>query len=170
MVLLFLSVVAPQDDNIPIAAFVLVWPVVRWSTLGTREGRYCTGSLVFSSAYPLRQLGVVWLAGAILALLASSGLMLRLLLGGSSAQAAVLMTGALFIPALALCLGVWSGTDRLFQVVYLLWWYTAVSGKTELNFMGTTPETVIAGNSPRYLILAAGLLLVAFVGRWRQDK
>ena len=33
--------------------------------------------------------------------------------------------GALFIPTLALALGVWSGSGKLFEVVFLVLWYSA---------------------------------------------
>jgi len=75
------------------------------------------------------------------------------------------MAGSLFIPALALCLGVWSRGKRLFEVAHLLLWYLGpVEGVYPLDFAGARLE----GLWP--LHAAAGLLLVAAaaMGRRRQ--
>src|SRR5262249_23650049 len=51
-----------------------IWPILVWSPLGTRESRFDTGGLLFSSARPLlRQLPATWLAGVLLAMATGSG-------------------------------------------------------------------------------------------------
>jgi hypothetical protein len=98
-----------------------IWPLLRWSELGGREARYGTGALVFSAARPLsRQLPAVWASGVLLAMITGGGVAVRLGLAGDWAGLGAWTVGALFIPTLALALGVWSGGGKLFEVVYLL--------------------------------------------------
>jgi hypothetical protein len=151
------------------AAWVL--PLALWSALGTREKRYNTDQLVFSAPHPLsRQLPLAWLAGVAVALVASAGVAGNLVLAGDWAHVLAWGSGALFIPTLALALGVWSGSNKLFEVVYMLWWYAGPINRVEsLDFMGT-------GSAPSlsrvlvYGLFTALLLALALFGRKRQLK
>jgi len=49
----------------------------------------------------------------------------RLLLGGNAAGLFTWLVAALFIPSLALAAGVWTGSGKLFEVLYLSLWYLA---------------------------------------------
>ena len=50
-----------------------------------------------------------------------------------------MVIGALFIPSLALALGIWSGSRKLFEVVYMLWWYAGPINQVDtLDFMGAS--------------------------------
>ena len=144
-------------------------PVSIWSAMGTRESRHQTGALVLSVAHPLRrQFFASWLAGVIVALLAGSSTVVRLLAGGDPGRASAVLVGALFVPSLALALGVWSSTPRLFEVTYLILWYIAMNGAEALDFTGTVaavwqPEITLA-----YLGASGTLLVLALIGRWRQ--
>ena len=73
--------------------------------------------------------------------------------------------GLLFIPSLALALGVWTGGSKAFEVVYALFWYLGVLNKVlELDYAGLyTPA-----NWPVYLALSAMLFAGALLGRKRQ--
>jgi len=151
------------------AAWIL--PLALWSALGTREVRYNTGQLVFSAPHPLsRQFPLMWLAGVILALVAGAGVAVNMILVDDWLHLLAWGTGALFIPSLALALGVWSGSSKLFEVVYMLWWYAGPLNRVEsLDFMG-------AGSQPQLsTVLAYGLftmllLALAVLGRKRQIK
>ena len=70
--------------------------------------------------------------------------------------------GALFIPSLALALGVWSDSSKLFEALYTVWWYVGPLHQVpSLDFVGGSR----ASSSPGlYLILAAGLLLASYSG------
>ena len=71
---------------------------------------------------------------------------------------------ALCVPALALVLGVLSGTNRLFEIVYLTWWYIVLNLGNENAMLNFIP---LANPQAIFVYLAAtGLLLgVAIVGR-----
>jgi hypothetical protein len=140
------------------------WPVLIWSGLGSREARHGTGAMVFSAPHPLnRQLPAAWLAGVVVAAAAGSGVWVTLARTGDNAGLLAWVTAALFIPALAL--GVVSGGSKLFEVLYVAWWYSGpLNGVAGLDFMGARDGALW----PAYLALAWGLLGVAFVGRWWQ--
>lgn len=149
--------------------FSWIFPVLIWSGLGVRESRHATQGLVFSAPYPLRrQLPATWLAGVSVALISAGGIGLRLLFGGEWAHLFAFCVAAGFIPALALALGIWTGTSRTFEIVYLLWWYAIVNGAAEIDFMGTTERALEGGRPLLFLGIALALLILAGVGRYRQ--
>lgn len=150
--------------------FAWIWPLLIWSAMGTREVRHRTEQLVFSAAHPLRrQLAATWLGGVIVAMLAGSGVAVRLALASNWANVLAWTIGALFIPTLALALGVWSGSSKLFEVVYTVLWYVGPVNQVHyLDFMGTSSEAVAVGVPLYYLILTLTLLGLAVVGRRRQ--
>jgi len=149
--------------------FAWIWPILIWSQLGVRESRYFTEPLIFSTPRPLRrQLPAMWLGGVAVALIAASGVLGRLIFSGDISSILVVLVGAMFIPALAFALGVWSGTSRLFELVYLLWWYLLVNGARSLNFMGLNEEALSLGLPFIYLGLTGILLLLGVIGRMRQ--
>ena len=62
-----------------------VWPVFLWSAMGTRESRFRTDQVLFSSPRPLgRQLPALWVAGFLVTIGLASGVLLRLLAAGDS--------------------------------------------------------------------------------------
>jgi hypothetical protein len=149
-----------------------LWPLFIWSPLGTRETRHQTAELVFSSSHPLtRQLPVTWMVGLGVTLLCGSGVGLQLLLSGAWAPLGAWLAGACFIPSLAIALGVWSGTTRLFEIVYLLIWYLGPLHPIDmprLDFMGAADGSLHA-NLPVYVaLLTLALLASCFAGRKRQ--
>jgi len=147
-----------------LAGLAWIWPVLVWSQMGAREARNSTELLVFSSERALyRQLPGVWMAGVLVAMLTGGGLALRLLIGRDTHGLSAWFAAALFIPSLALALGVWSGSSKLFEVIYTVWWYVGpMSHAPGLDFMSATPGS----NAPMFYLLAAGALLVAaYLGR-----
>jgi hypothetical protein len=144
--------------------------VLLWSAMGSRETRFATGQLVFSSARILsRQLPACWTAGVAVALLAGGGAALRLLLAGQTAGLLAWIAAAVFIPALALALGVWSGTGKVFEGLYTALWYIGPMNRVPgLDFTGAANGPRTAHYAIVYLALAAALLIAAFLGRRRQ--
>jgi hypothetical protein len=144
-------------------------PLGLWSALGTREKCHNTDQLIFSAPHPLsRQLPLAWLAGVGVALDAGAGVAVNFLLASDGLHLLAWGTGALFIPSLALALGVWSGSSKLFEVVYMLLWYAGpINRMDSLDFIGA------GSNIPLDRVLLFGLftiLLFAFavIGRRRQ--
>ncbi len=115
---LFAPIEAVQRWLLPLA---WLWPLPLWSEVGARETRHRTRELLFSAPAPvLRQLPAAWLAGVLLALLTGSGALVRL--AAEPALAPGFVAGALFIPSLALLLGILSGSGRAFQIVWMVLW------------------------------------------------
>jgi len=165
---LLLPVESARQYLLP-AAWIL--PLALWSALGTREVRHNTGQIVFSAPHPLsRQFPLTWLAGVAVALAAGGGVAANFILVADWLHLLAWCTGVLFIPTLALALGTWSGSNKLFEVVYMLWWYAGPINRVEsLDFVG-------AGSDPQLsTVLAYGLftmllLGLAGIGRKRQIK
>ena len=147
-----------------------IWPLLIWSAMGTRERRYRTDQLVFSTAHPLRrQLLACWLAGVLVALATGAGTGVRLWIGGEQAGFAGWLSGAFFIPTLALVLGVWSERSMLFEVVYLLLWYLGpANGTPDLDFMGVTGAAGSSHTAALFGFATATLFVLAVIGRKRQ--
>jgi len=170
--LLIGSFVAPAGEpRGKVLAFVWLWPVLIWSAMGTREARDGTGPLIFSSARSLgRQLPAVWTAGVCLALITGAGVGVRSFAARDWTHLFAWLTGAMFIPAMALALGVWSGTSKLFEGLYTALWYAGPLQPTAaLDFMGASPK--LSARIPLYYLVATmALLAAAAFGRRRQIR
>lgn len=147
-----------------------IWPLLIWSAMGTRETRYRTTQLIFSSAHPLRrQLSATLLAGIVVALLAASGVLVRLMLTGNWIGVLALVVGALFIPSLAFTLGVYAGSSKLFEVIYMLVWYSGPVNKVSvLDFTGSSINSGSARMPLIYFICTVVLVGLGVIGRQRQ--
>jgi hypothetical protein len=143
-----------------------VWPLLIWSTLGSREIQDNVQQMTFSSASPLwRQLPAQWLAAFIITLVMGSGAILRLVTDGDIIGVLALLSGAIFIPSLALASGVWSGTSKLFEILYMTIWYIGpIEGLGILDYLGANSN----GNIRFFIPLSIALIAVAFIGRARQ--
>jgi hypothetical protein len=99
----------------------------------------------------------------LVAALTGGGVALHLLFARDIAGLGAWATGALFIPALALALGVTTGSRKFFEALYTAWWYVGpLHHIPRADFMGTT-----AASSTPVGYLAAALLLVLLAYAWR---
>jgi hypothetical protein len=158
---------AVQKIVLPLA---WLWPMLLWSSLGNREIRWDTTGLLFSAARPLgRQLPATWLAGVALAVLTGSGAAIRFLAAGQWDSLGAWMVGALFIPTLALALGLWSCSSKLFEVLYLVLWYIGPMNQVPaMDYTGATPAGLASGMPLVFLGATALLIGAAVMGRRRQ--
>lgn len=150
------------------AAFI--WPILMWSSMGTRETRHRTGQLIFSSPRPLlRQLTAVWISGVGVTALVSAGMGLRLLLGGDIPGVLTWLVGVMFVPTMALAMGVWSGSGKLFEVTYLMLWYGGLlSQGPVIDYVGVIEGTSSSSVPVIFFGITVVLLLLAYFGRrWR---
>jgi ABC-type transport system involved in multi-copper enzyme maturation permease subunit len=144
--------------------FAWLWPMAVWSGMGNRERKNNTSQMVFSSARPvLRQLPAAWLAGVLATAIISAAGAVVCLSNGDLPGLAGWVGAIIFIPALALALGVLSSGSRVFEVVYLIWWYIGPGQKTQgMDFTNGAPQV--------YLLAAVGLLLLSAFWRSRQVR
>jgi hypothetical protein len=150
-----------KDYLLPIA---WLWPLAIWSELGNRERKHSTYQMVFSSARPvLRQLPAAWLAGVLATALFGIAGAVVFLSNGDLPALAGWVGAVVFIPTLALALGVLSSGSRVFEVVYVIWWYLGPFQKSAgMDFTSGAPQV--------YLLAAAGLLLLSAYWRGRQVR
>ena len=149
-----------------ILPYAWAWPVLIWSSIGSREMRHNVQQIAFSSASPLwRQLPAQWIAGLVVTLSAGSGAAIRFVIDGNSTSLIAFLSAALFIPSLALALGVWSNSSKPFEILYITLWYLGPLNKTPgLDFIGAHS----AGYPEFYIPLSLALIAFAFFGRARQ--
>lgn len=147
-----------------------LWPVLFWSGLGMRERWHGTDQILFSAPRPIRnQMVASWLAGIALVCLTTGTWGLRMLVTGELASLGHWAAGAAFIPSLALCLGVWSGTTRLFESIYVALWYVGIANETPgLDFIGAHASASSPRHVALYAFMALVLLALAALGRKRQ--
>jgi hypothetical protein len=144
-----------------------IWPILVWSSMGTRETRHGTDQVLFSSPHPIGgQLAATWASGFLLALATGAAIGLRLAIAGDIAGLGAWAVGAAFIPALALALGIWTGTPRSFEALFIVWWYTGpLQPIPVLDFMGASREAVAAGMPIVYAAGTLALCIAAVLGR-----
>jgi hypothetical protein len=156
---------AVREFALPIA---WIWSILVWSAIGNREVHNNVQQLTFSSASPLlRQLPAQWLAGFIVTLLVSVGAIIRLTMDGDTTGLLALLSGAFFIPSLALASGVWSGTSKLFETLYMLIWYLGPMNKLmALDYIGSHGN----GRPQFFIPFSIVLIALAFIGRTKQIR
>lgn len=149
-----------------------LWPLLIWSKMGVRESLQRTGPLVFSCPRPLRrQFVALWLSGVLIAMVTGSGLALRFLLAGDMTSLAALAAGAVFVPSLALALGVWTESSRAFEALYTVWWYVGPANRiAALDYSGAWAGADGRSSAAVFATLAALLLAAAAFGRRRQIR
>lgn len=147
-----------------------LWPTLIWSQMGCREVRQGTNQYIFSTARPvLRQLPATWLAGAFTAMLVGGGVGIHLVATGNMSAVATWIVGALFVPALALACGTWTNGSRLFEALYLFWWYAGpLNHVPTLDYMGASGEMHTTGITIAYATMTCVLIGLALLGRRRQ--
>jgi hypothetical protein len=151
----------------PLLTAAWIWPVLLWSAMGAREARYGTEQIVFACPGILRrQLPAEWLAGVLIAVVTGGGVAARLLFTANYQGVLGWFAGALFIPSLALALGVWAKSSRPFEGLFTALWYSGPLNRVPgLDFTGGANGTHTIEYACVYILLAAGLLAAAF---WRR--
>lgn len=120
--LLMACLLSPLETVRALLPIVWLWPLLLWSEMGVRARRYQVEPLLLSAPAPLRmQIPATWAAGVLLALILGSGALVRFLFEPLFLPG--FFAGALFFPALALLLGMLTGTERPFQILALICWY-----------------------------------------------
>jgi hypothetical protein len=149
---------------------VWLWPVLLWSSMGVREARFGMDQILFSSPHPLRlQIPAAWLGGVAVALLSGCVIGARLLFAGDVPAVLAWLVGACFVPALALALGVWTGSSRAFEGIYTALWYMGpLQPIPAIDFMGASQAAIAAGTPGVFALVTIVLLVLCFLGRQRR--
>lgn len=149
-----------------------IWPVLLWSRLGERDARHHTEALLYHAPNPTgRLLAAAWAAGVLLTGGLLGGVVLGRLLWGEPLAPLPWALAVLFIPTLALTLGTWSRSSKLFEVVYPILWYLGpmnTQGQlVALDFLGVHGEAPVNTSPLLVLGVVMALLLTAALGRLR---
>lgn len=104
----------------------MAWSCILYADYGCREKKYNMNMLLptFYHAYS-RQILIRFCVGGTLSLLLSMPIILRIALSGNGAEMIAGILFALFVPALSIFLGQISGSERMFEIVFLMicyWW------------------------------------------------
>lgn len=145
-----------------------VWHMLLLGELGCREARHDTRQIVFSAPHPLlNQLPAAWLSAFTVTALLGSGALVRFILAGEIFSILDWLTGALFIPSLALALGALTGSSKTFEILYVLWMYMLAQKIPWFDFIGMTPASPLY----LYILLTLALLFLAvFARQWQINK
>ena len=171
VIISFLGLVGPSGGTNVTSVLAMAWPVVAWSALGMREKYHDTYRLIYSSTHSVfRQVFAAWFSAVVLGLIAIAGVSLRAISEGYTAHVPVYLVAVLFVPSLALALGTLSGTSRLFEVVYLMWWFMGANGPQVFDFMQAQREVPSAVQAVVYLGLAMMLFLFGFARRLKEMR
>ncbi|SHE68081.1 hypothetical protein SAMN05444392_102353 [Seinonella peptonophila] len=136
-----------------------LWPLSIWSAMGTREKKYKTEELIYSSPNIMTKLfPSTWFSGVVITGFISSGIAVRCILEGDMTGLFVWLVGTFFIPTLALTCGVITGNSKLFEVIYLSIWYMGPLNQLPIfNFLNTK----VSITALVYLIITIFLLLIS---------
>ncbi len=175
MAALWITCVALPSESLRRLGFMLaaIWPVLVWSRMGEREARYQAEQLVYQAAYPtVRLLASSWVAGVIITAAAAGGVLLGRLIYADPIALLPWSLSVLFIPTLALTLGIWSRSSKLFEVVYPILWYLGPFNPQNqlvvLDYLGIHPQAPVNTAPLGVVGFVALLMVLAFVGRRRQ--
>jgi len=115
--------------------------VTRWSELATKEETNRLHYFTYASYKPLmRMLPAQIMAGVILALVLALPLIVRYAITADIFSIVNIITGAVLIVLLAVCLGILTGGKKLFEVVFFMLTYTVMNKLPLADYTGALPE------------------------------
>jgi hypothetical protein len=159
--LIFAPLSVAHQIVLPILWFL---QVSRWSDIATKEKTHRMHYFTFAAYQPLRRLLVSQIiAGILLAIALAFPLMIRYLISADFMHALEIFTGAVFIVALAVCLGISTGGNKLFEILFFLVTYSAVNKIPFMDYFGGMHNDV--DYTGFMLVITIFLLMVSFVLR-----
>lgn len=147
-----------------VLAAVWILPVFAFSRVGARDDMFSTRALIYTGPNAAtRQLLSSWISAALLPLLLSAGVAVRLLATGDVRGCAALIAGAMFVSALAHALGELTRSPKAFEAIYILWWYIGpLNHAPGCDFYGASAASA---RPDLYATIAAILLCSAWMLR-----
>ncbi len=154
----------------PLLGVAWIWPVLIWSAMGTREERFGTRALLFSSPRILvRQLPACFAAGFAIAVVTGAGVAFRLVLAGQMSDVVAWLAGAIFLPSMALALGVLSGNGKAFEAILTVLCYVGPLNHTPgMDYTGASSGALALRYGFVYGMLSVSFLAITFLWRARQ--
>jgi hypothetical protein len=151
---------------------VAVWPLFVRSQVGSQTtryrirtrilaSRYPVGQLL-ASRYPVGQLLAEWLAGGLVAAGVGSATFVLVALNAGPTALVGVAGAVVFPPSLALVTGLWTGSPRLFEALYLgLWSVGPLNRGFVADFVGVTARGLSTGVPLVFAAVGIGAVAVA---------
>jgi hypothetical protein len=165
------SLIASADSITLWLSAAALWPLLLWSKMGMREAFHRTHQIVFSCAHPvLRLLTATWMAGVLVTAVLWSGAGINFLLHAQTANLIAWSIAVLLVPSVALMSGTWTGTAKVFEVLYLVIWYAGIANRLPaLDFIGLTPAAIALRHPAWMIAFLTACLMLALAGRRRRQ-
>jgi hypothetical protein len=158
--LTIVATVVPQSALPGMLLLIWVWPVLIWSRLGSQRVEQDLEEMLRAYPRPRRRVLAEWSAGVVLTTVLASGPGLRMVAGGDRPGIAAWVGGVLFVPSVALLLGLISRSHRLFQALYLPLWFLMVNGVAAVDYLGAVRSQGRPAGPPATLIVSVALVLL----------
>lgn len=163
-------VLNPEQVTTIILPVTALWGTLIFSQMGCRDFKNHTEVLVGCTVYgETQRLSAGWLAGVFLQLTLFAGLFTRFYLEGQLNSIPILLVAALFIPAMAICLGRITSSSRTFEFLFMLILYIGpIDRAPAVDFLGTT----IANAPPPVMtfLIATAIFLVTVLLIGQKDR
>jgi len=136
-------------------------PMTIWSGMGSHERRHSVAPILYATPMSLVKHGLTGCAAAfVTVLLMTAGLTTKALVLGDMHLVLVLLGAAALAPAAASVFGAVSGSRRLFEVVFLMAWY---SGPVKDYYLYANLFFLPAADLARWLLVATLVSLACVV-------
>lgn len=136
----------------------MLLPISIWSQMGNREKACGTSELIASSCPASAKWLAGWLSGVIVALLISLGMFTRIVMLSEWNYLAPWLAGAVFIPTLALVLGGFGRSRRLFEAIFIvLMYFGPINCMWKFDFMGLTGNNAALYIAVTILLFGIGI-------------
>lgn len=116
MILFLLSLFVPLSSTKVFLHMIWLWLIPLLASLGAKK------PLLFSNLPPYRQLSAAWLSGVFVSFLITSGGTVQMIAASDWSGLSAWITSALFSPTLALATGIWTGSRKLYEAIFVVWW------------------------------------------------
>ena len=133
---------------------IWVWPVLIWSRLGSQRVEQDLEEMLRAYPRPRRRVLAEWSAGVALTAFVAAGPGLRMAISGDRPGTMAWFGGVLFVPSIALFLGLTSRSHRLFQALYLPLWFLVMNGVAAMDYLGAVRVQGRPAGPPAGVIVA----------------
>ena len=159
--LVFAPLLIAHQIILPVLWFL---QVSRWSDIATKEKTNRIHYFTYAAYKPVSRLLVSqMIAGIILAVALNVPLIIRYLINGDLIHVAAIVTGAVFIVAFAVFLGILSGGNKLFEILFFLLTYGIINHIPFMDYFGSMHDDV--NYISVMLVIIIFLLTVSFALR-----
>ena len=145
---------------------VTLLPMSIWSQMGCREKYNFTDQIVYSCCSKYKKYLATLFAGIVISFIASSGVLINLLLHHNIVNFFGWLVGVFFIPCLAILLGDLTKNTKLFEAIFIAWFYFGpINNMPKLDFLSIRDNNVYL-----YLILTGVLLALGLFSQRLHEK